>query len=102
MKADKLLEELMNLAKSLDYTVRRETGTFRGGACVVHDQRIIIINRSMPLEAAAVILARALCRLVPEDTFLKPAVRDIIERERAYVENHPDVTFQPTLPTEAS
>ncbi len=102
MKADKLLEELMNLAKSLDYTVRRETGTFRGGACVVHDQRIIMINRSMPLEAAAVILARALCRLVPEDTFLKPAVRDIIERERAYVESHPDVTFQPTLPTEAS
>lgn len=48
MKAEKLLEELMALAKSLDYNVRRESGTFRGGACVVHEQRLIILNRSMP------------------------------------------------------
>lgn len=99
MKADKLLEELMTLAKGLDYTVRRESGTFRGGACVVHEQRSIILNRSMPLEAAAVILARALCRITPDDQFLKPAVREIIERERAWASAHPDVTFQPH-PTE--
>ncbi len=102
MKADKLLDELMTLAKTLDYTVRRESGTFRGGACVVHDQRLIILNRNMPLEAAAVILARALCRVVPEDLFLKPAVREIVDRERAYLAAHPDVTFQPTIPADAS
>ncbi|MBK6290696.1 MAG: hypothetical protein IPH85_08305 [Ignavibacteria bacterium] len=100
MKAEKLLEELMALAKSLDYNVRRESGTFRGGACVVHEQRLIILNRSMPPEAAAVILARALCRFVPDDQFMKPAIREIIERERAWIEAHPDVTFQPQ-PTEA-
>jgi hypothetical protein len=48
----------------------------------------------MPYEAAAVILARALCTLVPEDTFMKPAVRDIIERERGWVAAHPGVTFE--------
>ncbi|MCX6141181.1 MAG: hypothetical protein NTX15_10210 [Candidatus Kapabacteria bacterium] len=101
MKAEKLLEELMELAKTLDYNVRRESGTFRGGACVVHEQRLIILNRSMPLEAAAVILARALSRLIPDDQFMKPAVREIIERERAYTAAHPDVTFQPT-PTEVA
>lgn len=101
MKADKLLEELMELAKTLDYTVRRETGTFRGGACVVHEQRLIILNRSMPPEAASVILARALSRITPSDQFLKPAVREIIERESAWISAHPDVTFQP-LPTESA
>jgi len=99
MKADKLLDELMALAKALDYNVRRESGTFRGGACVVHEQRLIILNRSMPLEAAAVILARALCRVTPDDQFMKPAIREIIERERAWASAHPDVTFEP-LPTE--
>lgn len=100
MKADKLFEELMGLAKSLGYSVRRESGTFRGGACVVHEQRVILINRSMPIEAAAVILARALARFVPEDQFMKPAVRDIIDREQAYLAAHPDVTFAPHQPTE--
>ena len=95
MKADKLLEALMDLAKSADYSVRRETGNFRGGACVVRDQRLILINRSMPLEAAAVILARALAKIgVEDDGFLKPAVRDILDRERMYVEQHPEVTFE--------
>ena len=95
MKADKLLEALMDLAKSADYSVRRETGKFRGGACVVRDQRLILINRSMPLEAAAVILARALAKIgVEDDGFLKPAVRDILDRERMYVEQHPEVTFE--------
>lgn len=92
MKADKLLEELTALAKSVGYSVRRETGTFRGGGCVVHDQRLIIVNRSMPIEAACVIVARALCRIVgADDTFMKPAVRDILQRERDYIQAHPDV-----------
>lgn len=94
MKAEKLLEELTGLATSLEYTVRREQGAFRGGACVVKEKRLILLNRSMPYEAAAVILARALCTLVPEDTFMKPAVRDIIERERGWVSAHPGVTFE--------
>ncbi len=95
MKADKLLEALIDLAKRADYSVRRETGHFRGGACVVRDQRLILINRSMPLEAAAVILARALVKIgIEEDQFVKPAVRDILDRERVYVDQHPEVTFE--------
>jgi hypothetical protein len=91
MKADKLLEELTNLARSLGYTVRRETGKFRGGACVLHEQRMIVVNRVMPPEAACVIIARGLSRLVFDDAYLKPAVRDILARERAWSESHPEV-----------
>lgn len=91
MKADKLIEELTQLARSLGYTVRRETGTFRGGACVLHEQRMIVVNRSMPPEAACVIIARGLSRLDFDDTFLKPAVREIVQRERAWSDAHPEV-----------
>lgn len=95
MKADKLFEELQTLATALQFSVRRESGTFKGGACVVHEQSVIILNRSMPPEAAAVILARALCRYVPDEQPMKPAVRDIVDRERAWMDAHPEVTFQP-------
>lgn len=94
MKADKLLEELTAIAKGLGYTVRRETGTFRGGACVLHEQRLIVVNKSMPPEAAAVIVARGLARLTVDDQFLKPAVREIIGRERAWLDSHPEVRIE--------
>lgn len=94
MKADKILETLFDIAKSASYTVRRETGTFRGGACVIRDQRLILINRSMPAEAAAVILARALAKLgVATDDYVQPAVRDLLDRERSWVAAHPEITF---------
>ncbi|MBN9398790.1 MAG: hypothetical protein J0I17_01310 ['Candidatus Kapabacteria' thiocyanatum] len=95
MKAEKILEELTELARSMGYTVRRETGTFKGGACVVREQQLIIVNRTMPPEAASVILARALCKLDADDQFVKPAVREILQRERAWIADHPDVTFEP-------
>lgn len=97
MKADKLLEELIALAKTREYDVRREIGTFRGGSCIVKDRRLILVNRSMPLEAACVVLARALVKLGVEDEFIKPAVRDIIDRERLWVGQHPEVTFEPEM-----
>lgn len=99
MKADKLLEELIALANAKEYNVRREVGTFRGGSCIIHDKRLILINRSMPVEAACVILARALVKLGVDNEFLKPAVRDIIEREQVWVDHHPDVTFEPETHT---
>lgn len=96
MKAERILEELSELSKRLGYAVRRETGTFRGGGCVLHEQRIILINKSMPLEAAVVILARALSRMdLGDETFLKPVIREILDRERLWTDAHPEVTFAP-------
>ncbi|MCO6465897.1 MAG: hypothetical protein J5I53_04695 [Bradyrhizobiaceae bacterium] len=94
MKADKLLEELTALATSIGYTVRRESGSFKGGACVMKEQQLILVNRSIPPEASCVMLARALARIGVEDSYAKPAVRDILERERIWVTQHPEVTFE--------
>lgn len=94
LKAERLLEELTSMATSMGYTVRRENGSFKGGACVMKDQQLILINRSMPLEASCVVLARTLARIGVDDSFVKPVVRDIIERERLWVDHHPEVTFE--------
>jgi hypothetical protein len=93
MKADKILEELTALAATMNYVVRRETGAFRGGACVVENKRLILLNKSMPLEAASVVLARALSKLDVDSSYVKPAVRELLGREKLWLSQHPEVTF---------
>lgn len=58
------------------------------------EQQLILINRSMPPEASCVVLARAISRIGGHESFVKPAVRDILERERLWVERNPEVTFE--------
>lgn len=99
MKADRLLDELVGLARDRDYEVKRESGSFRGGACIVRERRLILVNKTMPLEATCVVLARALVKIGVDDAFLKPAVRDIIDRERLWMDQHPEITFEPDLKT---
>lgn len=44
-------EKLQAVLKAQDYKVRYEKGNFKGGYCIVHDQRMIIINKFHPLES---------------------------------------------------
>lgn len=58
------------------------------------EQQLILVNRSMPIEASCVVLARTLARMGVDESFIKPAVRDILEREQLWVDNHPEITFE--------
>jgi hypothetical protein len=52
----------------------------RGGLCVLHGERRIIIERTLSTREKARLLAAGLARFDFEDTYLLPAVRDAIER----------------------
>ncbi len=83
MKLEAINTELLNLVKQLGYTVRREQGSFKSNACVLKEQKLILLNKSTTLETGNSILAQCLA-LHPEfinGVFLKPAIREIIERE---------------------
>ncbi len=56
----------------------------RGGLCVVHGERRIIIERSLTTREKAHLLATGLAHFDFEDVFLLPAVREAIERARAH------------------
>lgn len=71
----------MEIARSLGYTVRREKGTFRGGACVLNNQKIILLNKHIPAETLTVTLARILANHDLETTVMKPSIRAAILRE---------------------
>ncbi len=76
-----LLEELRQVCQSLEFDVRFERGDFEGGACILRERRLIVINKRFPLEKRVAVLARALGEIGIDGVFMKPAVREFIEEE---------------------
>ncbi|HPI19183.1 MAG TPA: hypothetical protein PKY56_02330 [Candidatus Kapabacteria bacterium] len=80
MKLNKIYEELLDTAKNLGITVRKDKGHFKTGFCTIDKQELIVINRSAPLEQCVTVLSRCLSQH-SNNIYLKPAVRDFIENE---------------------
>lgn len=83
MKVEALLEELKNLAERMEITVRSEIGRFSGGYCLLREKKLIVINRKMPVENKVAVLARSIAQFPLENVFIKPALREFIDDERA-------------------
>jgi hypothetical protein len=81
MKAKQLNEELTEIAKQLGINMRRDAGTFRSGYCIVNEQKLVLINRHAPREVVNSALARSISQQPIDDLYIKPAVREYIERE---------------------
>ncbi len=87
MDARELLTALEGLAELLQIpvtyaTLATEELTGRGGLCVVHGERRIIIERTLTAREKARLLATGLAQFDLEDVFLLPAVRQAIEETR--------------------
>lgn len=59
--------------------VRFERGDFKGGYCIVKEDKVIVINRLSSLQKKVIILAAALKELGIEDVYLPPKLREVIE-----------------------
>ena len=82
MKLDEVYDEMLEIANKIGVKVRKDSGKFRGGNCTVNDQEVILINKSIPLEARTSVLAKCLSSYSIQNVFMKPAVRDYIEQEQ--------------------
>jgi hypothetical protein len=80
MKIKELYGELLEIAKSIGFSIKKDNGNFHGGACVLYDERIILLNKNVPLEAHINIIANAIAPYINE-IFIKPKVRELIEKE---------------------
>lgn len=88
MKLNQICDELMELAKQAGYSVRKENGSFHSGGCLLNEQKIIVINRSTPLESLTRILARTVAAESDKCGFIKPAVREYIDKENAAIDGN--------------
>jgi hypothetical protein len=76
---EEILQELKAIADQLGASVRFEKGDFKGGYCIIHDKKVIVINKMTSLQKKVMILSAALKELGVESIFLTPRVREIIE-----------------------
>ncbi len=82
MKVKEIHDELVEAAKKLGITVRKESGNFRSGYCKINEEEVILLNKSAPIESLSGILAKTISKREVDNIFLKPAVRDMIENEK--------------------
>lgn len=71
---------MIDLLKSLGYKIRRENGNFEGGACIVRDEKIIILNKTLPIEVHLSILSNVIFEH-SDKIFIRPKVREFIEKQ---------------------
>ena len=73
-----IVQDLKSLASQLGATVRFEKGDFKGGYCILHDSKVIVINKMTNLQRKALILSAALKELGVDEIYLTPRLREII------------------------
>jgi hypothetical protein len=84
MRGKALLDELLEVARRRDLTVRREPmsrGTSAGGFCVLKGVPTVFVDERASVDAQIEILASVLRRYDWSDVFLTPAVRALLVRE---------------------
>jgi hypothetical protein len=74
-----ILQDLKSLAQEMGAKIRFERGDFKGGYCIVKDDKVIVINKLSNLQRKALTLAAALRELGIDDIYLPPKLREFIE-----------------------
>jgi len=76
---EETFQELRALASQLGAEVRFEKGDFKGGYCILKENKVIVINKMANLQRKTMILAAALKELGVDQIYLTPKLREVIE-----------------------
>ena len=74
-----IIMELKDIAKQLGAEVRFEKGDFKGGYCLLKENKIIVINKFAGIQRKVMILSAALKEIGVEQIYLAPRIREIID-----------------------
>jgi len=74
-----ILSDLKSLASQMGAKVRFERGDFKGGYCLLEENKIIVINKLSTTQRKVMILSAALKELGIDDVYLTPKLREVIE-----------------------
>ncbi|CAN5466905.1 hypothetical protein BH10BAC5_BH10BAC5_12080 [soil metagenome] len=79
-KKDRIIEELTGVFNDMGYSVRIEKGAFKGGFCLLKAEKVFLLNRNIDQDRKISILAKNIAELGTEDIFLKPNIRDLVDK----------------------
>ena len=80
-KKDVLIVELIEILDKLGYTVRIEKGIFKGGFCLLRDQKLFLLNKNLEQDRKISILIKSIAGIGADGIFIKPSIRELIDKE---------------------
>ncbi len=87
MKAERIRDEFEALAEKLGYTIRYERGDFKGDACRIKSDNVIIINKLIPVNHQNYAFSRIFASENLSQVSILPVLRSMIEEVRAVSED---------------
>ena len=75
-----ILQELESLAEDLAIEIRYDDFEGRGGLCRYGGRAYLILNRTLPVDERIDLISRALARFPLDDVFIRPQVREVLEK----------------------
>jgi hypothetical protein len=79
---EKLIDELVEVYIKINYSVRIEKGNFKGGFCLLREQKVFLLNKNLTQDKKISFLVKNLAEIGVDDIFLKPNIREMIENEK--------------------
>lgn len=76
---ESILQDLKQIASQMGAKVRFERGDFKGGYCIIREDKIIVINKLSTFQKKVYILASALKELGLDEIYITPKIRELIE-----------------------
>ena len=76
---EETINELIEIFNKLEFTVRVEKGRFKGGFCLLREDRLFLINKDLEQDKIINILARNLASMGIDKVFMKPNLRELVE-----------------------
>jgi hypothetical protein len=75
------ITELLDVYTQIGYTVRIEKGFFKGGFCLLREQKLFLLNRNIEPQKKINFLAKNLSEIGVDGIYLKPNIRELIDKE---------------------
>ncbi len=79
MKAERIRDEFESLAEKMGYTIRYEKGDFKGDACRIKADKVIIINKLIPINHQNYAFSRIFAGEDLSQFSILPVLRSMIE-----------------------
>jgi hypothetical protein len=76
---EELIQEFKAVANQLGAEVRFEKGDFKGGYCLLKDNKVIVVNKMASLQRKVIILSAALKEIGVDQIYLTPRLREVID-----------------------
>jgi len=80
-KKDDIINELIEIINNLGLNVRTEKGMFKGGFCLLREQKLFLLNKNLEQDKKINVLAKCIAEIGVEGIYIKPNIRDLIEKE---------------------